>query len=240
MSAAAVAAGAMAVESQNVVGVDSSYEGGDGNNFVCAPFTAVGANTFDIQNLQIPGAEWEGVIFSIWEGVPTVRTGSEFSYNDASNDPAQEATTAYWGDSDYNPVSYSIECGQGFVLDGASGYDLQFSGQVPTSDVTITAGDGNNFFGNPFPSAIDIQAISIPGAEWEGVIFSIWEGVPTVRTGSEFSYNDASNDPAQEATTAYWGDSDYNPVSYSIECGQGFVLDGASGYDVTIAKPYSL
>ena len=240
ISAAVAAAGAIAVDSQNVVGYDNSYEAGDGNNFICAPFLGVGYNTVDIQSIQIPGAEWDGVIFSIWEGVPTVREGSEFSYNDASNDPSGEATEAYWGDSDYNPVSYSIAPGQGFVLDNASGYTLQFAGQVPTNDVTIAADEGNNFFGNPFPAAIDIQSIQIPGAEWDGVIFSIWEGVPTVREGSEFSYNDASNDPSGEATEAYWGDSDYNPVSYSIAPGQGFVLDNASGYEVTIAKPYTL
>jgi hypothetical protein len=240
MSAAAVAAGAMAVESENIVGVDSSLTGGAANTFSGVPFLAVGYNTADIQSIQIPGAEWDGVTFSIWEGIPTVRAGSAFTYFDASNDPNAEATTAYWGDDNYEPVAYSIEPGQGIVLNGAQNYAIQFAGQVPDGDVTLTGGSANTFCGNPFPAAIDIQSIQIPGAEWDGVTFAIWEGIPTIRTGSAFTYFDASNDPDALATDSYWGDDNYTPVTYSIVPGQGFVLNGAQGYTITIAAPYSL
>lgn len=130
-SAAAVAAASMAattsVQSSNVVGYDNSLTGGPANTFAGASFVAVGYNTADIQSIQIPGAEWDDVLFSIWEGVPTVRANSEFTYTDASNDPSGEMETAYWCDSDYNPVSYSIAPGQGFVLYGADGYEITIS-----------------------------------------------------------------------------------------------------------------
>lgn len=222
------------------MGFNNSLTGGTANTFASAPFLAVGYNTCDIQSIQIPGAEWDGVLFSIWEGIPTVRANSEFTYYDASNDPDGEATTAYWGDENYSPVAYSIEPGQGVALNGAEGYDVQFAGQVPDGDVSLTGGAANTFCGNPFPQAIDIQAIQIPGAEWDGILFSIWEGIPTVRANSEFTYYDASNDPNGEALTSYWGDENYSPVTYSIAPGQGFVLNGAEGYDITIAQPYSL
>jgi hypothetical protein len=240
MAVAGAALAATSVESANVVGYDKSFEAGDGSNFACAPFLAVGYNTVDIQSIQIPGAEWDGVTFAIWEGLPTSRDGSEFTYYAADNDPNGEATQAYWGDDEANPAAYSIEGGQSFTLDNVSGYTIQYAGQVPDEDVTITAADGSNFFGNPFPTAIDIQSIQIPGAEWDGVTFAIWEGLPTSREGSEFTYYAADNDPNGEATEAYWGDDEANPVSYSIAVGQGFVLDNVSGYDVSIAKPYTL
>ena len=237
---AAAAAFAEGVTSSNTVGFDNSYEAGSDNNFCSGAFVAVGFNTVDIQSIQIPGAEWEGVTFAIWEGVPTVRAGSEFAYYDASNDPNGEETKAYWGDEEYNKVSYSIAQAQSFVLNGLNGYNVQFAGEVPTETVEIEGTADNNFLGNPFPVAIDIQAIQIPGAEWEGVTFAVWEGVPTVRAGSEFAYYDASNDPNGEETEAYWGDEEYNKVSYEIAPGEGFVLNGVSGYTVEIHPPFSL
>ncbi|MBR3086003.1 MAG: hypothetical protein IKH04_06325 [Kiritimatiellae bacterium] len=240
MAVAGAALAATSVESANVVGYDKSLTGGAANTFAGAPFLAVGYNTVDIQSIQIPGAEWDGITFTIWEGIPSVRENSEFTYYDASNDPNGEATVAYWGDEEANPATYSIESGQGIVLGGAEGYNIQFAGQVPDADVALTGGEANTFCGNPFPSAIDIQSIQIPGAEWDGVTFTVWEGIPTVRAGSEFTYYDASNDPNGEATVAYWGDEEANPVTYSINPGEGFVLGGAEGYEITISKPYSL
>jgi len=240
MAVAGAALAATSVESANVVGYDKSLTGGAANTFASGPFLAVGYNTVDIQSIQIPGAEWDGVTFSVWEGIPSVREGTEFAYYDASNDPNQEATQAYWGNDNAEPISYAIEPGQGVVLNGAEGYDIQFSGQVPSEDVSLTGGVANTFCGNPFPAAIDIQSIQIPGAEWDGVTFSIWEGIPTVKQGSEFAYYDASNDPNGEAKTAYWGDDNAEPVVYTIDPGQGFVLNGADGYEINIAAPYSL
>jgi hypothetical protein len=127
MAVAGAALAATSVESANVVGYDKSFEAGDGSNFACAPFLAVGYNTVDIQSIQIPGAEWDGVTFAIWEGLPTSREGSEFTYYAADNDPNGEATEAYWGDDEANPVSYSIAVGQGFVLDNVSGYDVSIA-----------------------------------------------------------------------------------------------------------------
>jgi hypothetical protein len=233
-----VAASAFAVESANIVGYDNSYVGGEGFNFVSGNFVGIGANTMDINQIQIPGAEWDGITFGIWEGIPTVRANSAFTYWDASNDPEGEALTAYWGDDSYNVCNFSIAKGQGVVLQGLEGYALNFAGEVSTNDVEIVGNEGFSFLGNPFPTAIDINAIQIPGAEWDGITFGIWEGIPTVRANSAYTYWDASNDPEGKATTAYWGDDSYNVCTYSIAPGQGFVLQGAEGYTVKIASPY--
>ena len=108
------------------MGFDNSYACGSGYSFAAGPFTAIGYNMIDIQSLTIPGAEWDGVAFSIWEGNPSVRAGSEFTYYDLSNHPDWDgvAQGGYWGDSNYDPVTYSIDPGQGFVLENAAGYDV--------------------------------------------------------------------------------------------------------------------
>ena len=211
-----------AIQSENVVGYTTDDTGAN-NNFITAPFFSVGYTTTDIQDIKISdgGAGligWGTENFSIWEGLPTLAAGSEFTYTDPSMDPAGEATDYYWGDAEYNKASYSIAPGQGVVIDmGGDGAGLSIStaGQVPTEAVTFTAIANNNFTGNPFPAAIDIQNIKISDNNagligWGAENFSIWEGLPTLAAGSEFSYIDPSMDPAGKATDYYWGDAEYN------------------------------
>ena len=233
----------------SVVGYNGSTSGAD-NNFITVPFNAVGYNTADIQQIGISddgagGIGWSGETFSIWEGVPTVATGSEFFYWDASIDPNGEATTYYWGDDTGVKATFSIAPGQGVVVNCAEGLSFNTAGDVPMSKIEFTTIADNNFTGNPFPSPIDIQAISISddGAGsigWSGETFSIWEGVPVVADGSEFFYWDASIDPNGEATTYYWGDDTGMKATYSIPAGQGVVINCAANLTISIEPPYSL
>ena len=210
------------------------------------PFSSVGYNTADIQSIKITGGEvgFLGEIFSIWEGVPTVVSGSEFVYCHPSLDPKGIATECYWGDGEtFEKVDYSIAPGQAVVIECAENLSVTTAGQVPAEDVTFVTVAQNNFSGNPFPSAIDIQDISISGDGVGGLgeLFSIWEGVPEVVSGSEFIYCDASLDPEGLATGCYWGDGEtFEKVSFTIPAGKGFVIECAEGLDVTIKAPYSL
>ncbi len=253
MFTAAVAAGLAAfgdgIESANTVGYNTGTSGAD-NNFITVPYNAIGYNTADIQQIGISdgGAQtigWSAETFSIWEGVPTVAEGSEFFYCDPSLDPDQEATTYYWGDASGVKATFSIAPGQGVVVNCAEDLSFTTAGDVPMATVSFTTIADNNFTGNPFPQAIDIQAIKLDdgGAQsigWSAETFSIWEGVPTVADGSEFFYCDPSLDPDQEATTYYWGDSAGAKATYSIPAGQGVVINCAEGLTLTIDPPYSL
>ena len=253
MFAAAAAAGLVAfgdgLESQNAVGYNTGTSGAD-NNFVTVPFNAVGFNTADIQQIQISdggagGIGWGTETFDIWEGVPTVREGAGFIYYDPSADPSQEATTYYWGDASCAKASFSIAPGQAVVINCAADLSFTTAGDVPMTTVSFTTIADNNFTGNPFPQAIDIQAISISdgGAGsigWGTETFDIWEGVPTVREGAGFIYYDPSADPSQEATSYYWGDADCVKATYSIPAGQGVVINCAADLTISIEPPYSL
>ena len=120
MAAAAAVSAFAQIESANVVGYNTGSTGAD-NNFITIPFSDVGYNTTDIQAIKLSdgGAQsigWGGEIFTIWEGVPTVAEGSEFSYLDPSMDMTGEAQDYYWGDGNYEPASYSIAAGQGVVI----------------------------------------------------------------------------------------------------------------------------
>ena len=235
------------VESSNIVGYTSA-ESGSQNNFVAVPFNSVGCNTADIQMIKISDGGngtigWGTETFDIWEGAPTVVDGSSFVYWDASIDPTATATAPYWGDSEGTPASYSIADGQGVVLGLTEGLEVSYAGEVAKQKIEFTSVAGNNFAGNTFASAIDIQSIKVDdgGAGvigWGTETFDIWEGAPTVRDGSSFVYWDASIDPTATATAPYWGDSEGNPASYSIVPGQGFVLGLGEGLTVSFDSPY--
>ena len=244
--AAAAAIGAFAIESANVVGYTTATSGAD-NNFVTVPFNAIGYNTADIQQIAISDGGAGGIgygteTFSIWEGLPTVATGSEFVYFDASMDPAGEATTYYWGDATGAKATFSVAPGQAVVVNCAADLTFTTSGDVDVSPISFTSIADNNFTGNPFPMPIDIQNISISDDGAGGIgygteTFSVWEGLPTVATGSEFVYFDASMDPAGEATTYYWGDATGAKATYPIPANQGVVVNCAADLTITINPP---
>ena len=253
MFTAAVAAGLVAfgdgIESVNSVGYTTATSGAD-NNFVTVPFNAVGYNTSDIQQIGISdgGAGtigWGTETFSIWEGIPTVAEGSEFFYYDPSLDLTGTETTYYWSAADGTKASFSIAPGQAVVVNCAADLSFTTAGDVPMSQVSFTSIADNNFTGNPFPQAIDIQAIKIDdgGAGsigWGTETFSVWEGVPTVADGSEFFYYDPSLDLTGTETTYYWSAADGTKATFSIPAGQGVVINCAAGLTISIDPPYSL
>lgn len=214
------------------------------------PFNAVGFNTSDIQQIGISdgGAGtigWGTETFDIWEGLPTLREGAGFIYYDPAMDPNGIETGYYWSDADGNRATFSIAPGQGVVVNCAEDLTFNTAGDVPMNKIEFTTIADNNFTGNPFPTAIDIQAISISdgGAGtigWGTETFDIWEGLPTLRQGAGFIYYDPAMDPNGVETTYYWSDADGNKATYSIPAGQGVVINCAADLTISIEPPYSL
>ena len=238
-----------AIESQNVVGYMTSATESD-NNFVTAPFVSVGYVTTDIQDIKISdgGAGTIGYgteNFSVWEGVPTVVAGSEFVYWDPLMDLTGEATDYFWGDSSFNKAQFSIAPGQSVVINCGSGLEMTVAGQVSSEKLVFTSKADNNFMGNPYAAAIDIQDIKISdgGAGTIGYgteNFSVWEGVPTVTSGSEFVYWDPLMDLSGKATDYFWGDSSFNKAVYPIAPGKGVVVNCTEGLTISVEVPYAL
>ena len=231
------------------MGYTGATTGAD-NNFRVVPFNAIGYNTSDIQQIKISDGGAGGIgygteTFSVWEGVPTVAAGSEFVYLDPSMDMSGEATDYYWGNASFEKAAFSIAPGQAVVVNCGANLTVTTAGQVPSGNVTFTSIADNNFTGNPFPSAIDIQNIKISDGGAGGIgygteNFSIWEGVPSVATGSEFVYLDPSMDMSGEATDYYWGNANFEKAAYNIPAGQGVVINCPAGLTITITAPYTL
>ena len=111
------------------MGYTGATTGAD-NNFVTIPFNAIGFNTSDIQQIKISdggagGIGWGGESFAIWEGLPTVVTGSGFVYYDPSMDAAGKATDYFWGDGEGNKATFPIAPDQGVVVNCAADLTIQ-------------------------------------------------------------------------------------------------------------------
>ena len=188
---------------------------------------------------------WGTELFEIWEGLPTLREGVGFYYYDPSMDPNGVEEDYYWSDAEGNKVAFSIAKGQAVVINCAEDLEILTEGQVPAGQVAFTSIQDNNFTGNPFSAPIDIQSIKISdGGQgtigWGTEMFSVWEGLPTVASGSEFLYYDPSMDPNGVEEGYYWSTPEGNKVTYSIPAGQGVVINCAADLSITIDAPYTL
>ena len=215
------------------------------------PFTGIGYNTADIQQIKLSDGGAGGIgfgteMFSVWEGAPSAVEGSGFFYYDPSMDPLGEETDYYWSDAGGNRASFSIDKGQGVVINCAADLEIKTLGEVPsTNQVGFTTIADNNFTGNPFAAPIDIQAIKISDDGAGGIgfgteMFSVWEGAPSAVEGSGFFYYDPSMDPLGVETDYYWSDAGGNRATYPILVGQGVVINCAADLTITIDAPYTL
>jgi len=248
--ASMAAVGAFAVDSANIVGYASAPDSVEQFNFLSVGFNSIGYNTSDIQQIKISdgGAGsigWGTETFALWAGAPDVIDGSGATYWDKSMDPDAEATDYYWGDDSCAKIAFSIQPGQGVVIDMPEGLSIQMAGQVAAAKAELTSVEQFNFLANPFAAPIDIQNIKISdgGAGsigWGTETFALWAGAPDVVDGSGATYWDKSMDPDAEATDYYWGDDSCAKITYPIPVGQSFVIDMPADLTVEITPPYSL
>ena len=216
------------------------------NNFITAPFSDVGYNTTDIQNLKLVGSSgYMGDTFQIWEGLPSVVDGASFAWLGTEwNQEGTIATKGMWADGSGLEAIFSIPAGQAVTIGAsASGIGIENAGQVPTEKVEFTMEAGNNFTGNPFPTQIDIQNIKLIGSSgYMGETFQIWEGLPSVVDGASFAWLGTEwNQDGTIATKGMWVDGSGQEVNYPLNPYQGCAIFASSaGIKVEITPPYDL
>ena len=233
------------MESANIVGYNNTAAR-EGLNFYAPAFLTVGANTIDINDIKLD----DGGTMSVgWGDVmqvvgPKGETQSAYFYWDPSMDPNEKATTYYWGDDACFAVNTSFDSGDGIAFDNMNAieFNIQNAGQVPTGKVTVSSREGLIWSGNPFPAPINLNAIVLN----DGGAMSVgWGDVLQIvdsKGGADFAYFywDASMDPEEKATSAYWGDDGCFAVNATLEPGAGFAIDNMNGleFNIEIACPY--
>ena len=216
------------------------------NNFITAPFSDVGYNTTDIQNLKLIGSSgYMGDTFAIWEGLPITVPESEFLWMGTEwDETGTVATKGEWVDYGGKTAIFSIPGGQAVTIGAsAAGISIENAGQVPTGNVEFTMIAGNNFTGNPFPAKIDIQNIKLVGSSgYMGDTFAIWEGLPITVPESEFLWMGTEwDETGTVATKGEWVDYGGKTADFSLDPYQGCVIfASAAGIKVEITPPYDL
>ena len=169
-----------------------------------------------------------------------------YLYYDPSMDPDEKATDFYWGDDNGYPVEVSFDKADGFGFDNSNAmeYKIIDSGEVIAEKIQFAAEANLNWFGNPFATAININAISLDdgGAGmvgWGDVLQVAGPLGPAIAT---YLYYDPSMDPDEKATDFYWGDDNGYPVNVTFQPGEAFAIDNsnANEFDIIVKCPYSL
>jgi len=128
-----------------------------------------------------------------------------------------DETTNSW--TDVTSLTYGLEAAKGYALwtvDGAPTTEV-FAGTTHTGNQTYSLSftnseKGFNLVGNPYPSALDWEAVTIPG-QLSG---AIWLFDPTVGDNGDYKYY-ISGGGGSNTTTQY------------IPSGQGFFVKATSG-----------
>ncbi|MBR4611363.1 MAG: hypothetical protein IKO40_01475 [Kiritimatiellae bacterium] len=232
MSAAAVAAGAMAVESQNVVGVVEREDGVDGYNWACGTFDAVGGGNISINQITLDD---DGQYLLSDNALQVVDsdgyTAEYYYYTEIGNGVFK------WVDENWDDADRVFANGEGFLIENLAGITAKFTGQVPEADVSNgdNGVDGYNWMGNPFPQQISINDITLDDDGQYLLSDNALQVVdPDGYTAEYYYYTEVSTGVFQ------WVDESWDAASRTFAPSEGFLIENLAGITATIAKPYTL
>ena len=213
-------------------------------NWYTPCFRSIGVNTIDINDIQLNdgGAGTVGWGDSMQIVGPLGNATENYLYFDKTMNPAGEDAGNFWGDETATPVEVSFDEGDGIAIDNAAEltFSIQNAGEVSTNTVSFAARANLNWSGNPFPVAIDINAIQLDddGAGSVGWGDSMQIVGPLGNASENYLYFDKSMNPAGEDAGNFWGDETATPVEVSLAPGAGFAIDNAAELTFTIKVAY--
>lgn len=215
-------------------------------NWYAPQFLTVGANTIDINAIQLDddGAGTVGWGDNMQIVGPLGSPEVTYYYYDKSMNPAGEEAGNFWGDETLSPIAISFDQADGIALDNSNGltFNICNAGQVPSSKVSFEARANLNWAGNPFPAALNINAIQLndKGAGTVGWGDNMQIVGPLGSPEITYYYYDKSMNPAGEEAGNFWGDEMLAPVNVTLQPGAGFAIDNSNGltFDIEIACPY--
>ena len=104
-------------------------------NWYAPMFVAVGANTIDINSIQIIDVNQEGMVG--WGDSMQIvgplgnASANYFFYSDPSMDLSGKATGPFWSDDQGNSVDVMLQPGAGFAIDNANGLEFDIKIACP-------------------------------------------------------------------------------------------------------------
>ena len=197
-------------------------------------FVSVGEDYIDIQDITVTGDPADESAWIKWWD-PATRTYSALAkyvseLYDADGNVLQPSRPG-WGDIDWVPVEKTFAPGEGFWWGvGKDGCGLTLSGEVvqPATKYigrTITTKGQQQMVINAFPTALDIQDITVDGDPADESAWIKWWD-PATRTYSALAkyvseLYDADGNVLMPSRPG-WGDIDWVPVEKTFAVGEGF------------------
>ncbi|MBP5543528.1 MAG: hypothetical protein ILM98_05590 [Kiritimatiellae bacterium] len=259
MSAAAVAAGAVAVESANVVGVTTVNATQGKFYMIGAQFEDVGGGEISIQDFVT--GDFVGVDFDenygYMQTAPKLQVWTPSGYigcyylNDAYDLDKDDGTTYEgWADESGNYVTDTVSAGMAaWFMDSNEACTLNVKGQVLGTDGTIQT-TANKFFmvANPYPVETAINSADI---DWDGIVgvdfdenYGYLQTAPKLQIWTPAGYipcyylNDAYDLDKDDGTTYEgWADESGNYVTDNFPVGYAAWFYAGTDVDITFAAP---
>ena len=233
------------MESANIVGYNNT-EARANLNWYAPMFLTAGANTTDINAIQLDddGMGMVGWGDSMQIVGPLGNAETTYAYWDKSMNPNGEEAGNFWADDSLMPVAVSFDSGDGIAIDNGNGleFKIRTAGEVPAANVSIPARANLNWCGNPFPAAININAVQLNdgGMGMVGWGDSMQIVGPLGNASTTYAYWDKSMNPNGEEAGNFWADDTLMPVDVTFQPGEGFAIDNANGleFNIEIACPY--
>ena len=259
MSAAAVAAGAMAVESANVVGVTTVNATQGKFYMIGAQFEDVGGGEMSIQDFvtgNFVGVDYDDNS-AFMQTAPKLQVWTPSDYimcyylNDAYDADLDDGTVYEgWADGFGNYITDTVSAGMAaWFKDGNEACTLNVKGQVLGTDGTIQT-TANKFFmvANPFPVATAINSADI---EWDGIVgvdyddnSAFMQTAPKLQVWTPSDYimcyylNDAYDADLDDGTVYEgWADGFGNYVTDNFPVGHAAWFKAGTDVDITFAAP---
>ncbi len=181
---------------------------------------------------------------------------------DENGDPIEEngnlVVKEGWQDSSgvyVAPGKIFFDAGVSFWVQAENGYSLQDSGKVCQDDIELILTEGINVVGNPFPTTLDLNditiwkdgSISADGTTQVGVVDEKGYIIESFNYVKEALVCDENGDPIEEngdlVVKEGWQNSSGVYVASgkkSFEAGDGFWVDAKEGYTIRFSPQESI
>ena len=267
MSAAAVAAGAVAVESANVVGVTTVNATQGKFYMIGAQFEDVGGGEMSIQDFvtgNFVGVDFDGTAFSHVQTAPNLQVWTPSGYisvfylNDAydtvNSTEQNDVFVPGWADMGGDLVTDMVEAGMAaWFKDGNEACTLNIKGQVLGTDGTIQT-TANKFYmiANPYPvetaiNSANIDWDGIAGVDFDGTAFTHTQTAPNLQVWTPSGYisvfylNDAydtvNSTEQNDVFVPGWADMGGDLVTDTLPIGYACWFKAATDVDITFSAP---
>ena len=204
-----------------------------GYNFIIPTFTDVGAGTatYNLDNIQIVNGDGSGLTEAIiGYNEYAVLTEEDYYWNTAADTVAGPAEDCWvngmMGEEKVSSVTLPLGTGLYLYL-GTEGASVRYAGQVYEDGVTTDLALGYNMVGNATPVALDLNDITLTGADGSGLTEAIiGYNEYAVLTEEDYYWNTSADTVAGPAEDCWVNGmmGEEKVTGVTIQPGQGFFL----------------